>query len=84
MKIVSSVEELQQEIDIVKLDRKSIGFVPTMGALHAGHIELVKKSVQNNDYNVVSIFVKPTQFNNAADLEKYPRKLNKDASASFY
>lgn len=79
MKIVSSVEELQQEIDIVKLDRKSIGFVPTMGALHAGHIELVKKSVQNNDYNVVSIFVNPTQFNNAADLEKYPRNLNKDA-----
>ena len=79
MKIVSGIEELQQEIENIKSAGKSVGFVPTMGALHAGHIELVKKSVQNNDYNVVSIFVNPTQFNNAVDLEKYPRDLNRDA-----
>ena len=79
MKIISNVEELRSEIQSVKNAGRTIGFVPTMGALHDGHISLVERSVSENDFNVVSIFVNPTQFNNLTDLEKYPRKIEDDA-----
>jgi len=79
MKIIQLKKDLQPEIDLFKSSGKSIGFIPTMGALHAGHIALVTKSVAENDITIVSIFVNPTQFNNTVDLEKYPRNLDKDA-----
>ena len=78
MKIIYSIAELQAILVRAKKEDKHIGFVPTMGALHAGHIELVKRSIAENDLSVVSIFVNPTQFNNSNDLLKYPRTLEAD------
>ncbi|NDV47946.1 pantoate--beta-alanine ligase [Paludibacter sp. 221] len=80
MKIIKTKKELQAEIEQLKSAKKTIGFVPTMGALHAGHIALVHRCVSDNDCCVVSVFVNPTQFNNPDDLKKYPRDLKKDVS----
>ncbi|MFT3751991.1 MAG: pantoate--beta-alanine ligase [Paludibacter sp.] len=79
MKIIRLKTELQLEIGSYKAAGKTIGFVPTMGALHDGHKALVVRSVAENNVCIVSIFVNPTQFNNPTDLEKYPRTLERDA-----
>lgn len=78
MKVINRTSDLQAIIEQLKNDGKSIGLVPTMGALHKGHLSLVKNSISNNDITVVSIFVNPTQFNNPNDLASYPRTVDKD------
>ena len=78
MKIVNSIKDLKAYLAETKQDNKKIGFVPTMGALHQGHLSLLKNSLSENDVTVMSIFVNPTQFNNSEDLDKYPRTLERD------
>lgn len=78
MKIYHHKEEIRAFVASLKSVKKTIGFVPTMGALHLGHLSLVEKSMASNSVTIVSIFVNPTQFNNSEDLRKYPRTLKRD------
>lgn len=82
MKIVETIKELKEIIKSNKKAGKTIGFVPTMGYLHQGHLSLIQTAKKENDYVVVSIFVNPTQFGVGEDLEAYPRDLDRDASLS--
>lgn len=78
MNKVHTIKELQAQLLVLRQQGKSVGLVPTMGALHAGHASLVKRCVAENDVTVVSDFVNPTQFNDPNDLLKYPRTLEAD------
>jgi pantoate--beta-alanine ligase len=78
MKIFSKKKDLKDCLTAHKSSNKTIGFIPTMGALHSGHLSLIKKAQQKNDIVVVSLFVNPTQFDNTKDLEKYPKTIKKD------
>jgi len=78
VKQISTIAELRSELNRLREQGKTVGLVPTMGALHAGHASLVRRSVEENDVTVVSIFLNPTQFNDKTDLAKYPRTLDAD------
>ena len=80
MKLIHAIKELREELQRAEAAGKTVGLVPTMGALHAGHASLVARSVKENDVTVVSVFVNPTQFNDKEDLAKYPRTLEADCA----
>ncbi|MCF0058358.1 pantoate--beta-alanine ligase [Dyadobacter sp. CY356] len=78
MEVFTSIHSLKNFLSVQRLQNKSIGLIPTMGALHEGHISLIETASTENDITVCTIFVNPTQFNNPEDLAKYPRTLEED------
>ena len=80
MKTFKTIKHIQQYISDAKAEGKKVGFVPTMGALHQGHLSLVQAAHKDSDIVIVSIFVNPTQFNNPEDLKKYPRTIEIDSA----
>jgi pantoate--beta-alanine ligase len=78
VQVFSRIDQFREHLKTVRNAGRSLGFVPTMGALHDGHISLVERCVAENDYTIVSIFVNPTQFNDKNDLKNYPRMPEKD------
>jgi pantoate--beta-alanine ligase len=79
MLVFAKIKSVQQKIKSLKKGT-TIGFVPTMGALHQGHLSLIEQAKRENDIVVVSIFVNPTQFNKKEDLINYPKTMDKDLS----
>lgn len=80
MKLIHTIGDLRQALAEARAKGEKIGLVPTMGALHAGHASLVRRSVEENGLTVVSVFLNPTQFNDKKDLERYPRTLEADCA----
>jgi len=80
MKVLKSIKKLQETANLYSLNKKTIGFIPTMGALHKGHLSLIQRARKENDIVIVSIFVNPKQFSNPDDLSRYPRTIDKDSS----
>ena len=78
MKIFSGIQTIREYLIQERKNGKSVGFVPTMGALHEGHVSLIQRSIEENDLTACSIFVNPLQFNNKSDLETYPRNIDED------
>lgn len=79
MKVITSISQMQKEVQSQKNDKLSIGYVPTMGYLHEGHVRLVKKAREENDIVIMSIFVNPLQFGPNEDLDAYPRDFERDS-----
>ncbi len=78
MKVFKDISEIRKRANAIRVERKSLGFVPTMGALHIAHTELIKTAEEENDFVIVSIFVNPTQFGPGEDYDSYPENFEKD------